>query len=184
MRSYLANPLRRVLGVFLNSLSRMGRRAPETRGYSSELGGIMKKRLIALAMAVASLGLVMQGGSAKAFLLNDRSPNVTAGQIIVGAGMSAVYFTQTCNRNFSRCARFDSARSLKWFGLTTVGCLSLAPIVSAALVSHNENRELRSSEVFMIAADCVVPIIGGWIAKAAFNAHPEWDAGTGLSKRR
>jgi hypothetical protein len=144
----------------------------------------MKKRLIALAMAVASLGLVMQGGSAKAFLLNDRSPNVTAAQIVVGAGMTAVYFTQTCTRNFSHCARFTSTRSLTWFGLTTVGCLSLAPIVGAGLVSLNEHRELRSSEVFMIAADCVVPIIGGLIAKAAFDAHPEWDAGTGRSSRR
>jgi hypothetical protein len=144
----------------------------------------MKKRLIALAMAVASLGLVMQGGSAKAFLLNDRSPNVTAGQIIAGGGMSAAYFALTCNNNFSRCARFTSARALKWYGLTTIGCFALSPIIGGALVSYNEKRELKSSEVFMMLGDCVVPILGGWVMKAAFDAHPEWDAGTGLSKRR
>ena len=143
----------------------------------------MKKSLIALATAVATLGLVGQASTANAFLLNDRSPNVMAGQLIAGLSMSAVYFTQTCNRNFTRCARFDSARSLKWYGLTTVGCFALSPIIGGLLVSANEKRELRSSEVFMMTADCVVPIIGGWLMKAAFDAHPEWDAGTGRPRR-
>ena len=143
----------------------------------------MKKSLIALATAIATLGLVGQASTANAFLLNDRSPNVQAGQLIAGLGMSAVYFTQTCNRNFTRCARFDSARSLKWYGLTTVGCFALSPIIGGLLVSMNEKRELRSSEVFMMTADCVVPIIGGWLMKAAFDAHPEWDAGTGRPRR-
>lgn len=143
----------------------------------------MKKSLIALATAVATLGLVGQASTANAFLLKDRSPNVQAGQIIAGLGMSAVYFTQTCNRNFTRCARFDSARSLKWYGLTTVGCFALSPIIGGLLVSANEKRELRSSEVFMMVGDCVVPIIGGWLMKAAFDANPQWDAGTGRPRR-
>ena len=143
----------------------------------------MRKSLIALATAaVAALGLVTQGGSAQAFLLKDRSPNVTAGQIIAGGGMAAVYWTQVCNRNFSRCARFDSPRALKWYGITTVGCFALSPIIGGLLVSHNEQRELRSSEVFMMLGDCVVPIIGGWVAKAAFDANPQWDAGTGRGR--
>ena len=49
----------------------------------------MKKSLIALATAVATLGLVAQAGTANAFLLKDRSPNVTAGQIIAGVSMTA-----------------------------------------------------------------------------------------------
>src|SRR4051794_2527798 len=143
----------------------------------------MKKSLIALATAVATLGLVGQATTANAFLLNDRSPNVTAGQLIAGGSMAAVYWTQTCNRNFSRCARFTSHRALKYYGLTTVGCMALSPIIGGLLVSYNEKRELRSSEVFMMTADCLLPILGGWITKAAFDAHPEWDAGTGRSRR-
>jgi len=143
----------------------------------------MRKSLIGLAMAVATLGLVGQATTAKAFLLNDRSPNVVAGQLIAGGSMMAVYWTQVCNHNFHHCARFDSARALKWYGLTTVGCMALSPIIGGLLVSMNERRELRSSEVFMMTADCVLPIIGGWLMKAAFDAHPEWDAGTGRSRR-
>jgi hypothetical protein len=143
----------------------------------------MKKSLIALAMAVMMLGLVGQSGTANAFLLRDRSPNVTAGQLIAGLSMSAVYFSKVCHNGFHNCARFDSARSLKWWGLTTVGCMALSPIIGGLLVSQNERRELRSSEVFMMVGDCVVPIIGGLIMKAAFDAHPEWDAGTGRPRR-
>jgi hypothetical protein len=35
----------------------------------------------------------------------------------------------------------------------------------------------------MMSADCIVPILGGWIVKAAFDAHPEWDAGTGRARK-
>jgi hypothetical protein len=143
----------------------------------------MKKSLIALATAVATLGLVAQAGTANAFLLKDRSPNVQAGQLIAGLGMSAVYYTRICRNGFRNCARFDSPRSLKWYGLTTVGCFALSPIIGGMLVSLNEKRELKSSEVFMMVGDCVVPFIGGWIAKAAFDANPHWDAGTGRPRR-
>jgi hypothetical protein len=142
----------------------------------------MKKHLIALAMAVAAFGTVSHSSTANAFLLQDRSPNVTAGQIIAGGGMLAAYFALNCH-SFRHCNSFGSATSLKWFGLTTVGCFALSPIIAGGLVSLNERRELRSSEVFMMTADCVLPIIGGLIAKAAFDAHPEWDRGTGGSRR-
>ena len=145
----------------------------------------MKKTLLGLVMmALASCGLFAQTNNANAFLLNDRSPNVTAGQLVGGLGMTALMYTQVCNNNFRNCARFGSNRWLKWYGLTTVGCLGLTPIIAGGLVSMNEHRELRSSEAFMIAGDCVVPILGGLFWKAMFDAHPEWDAGTGLPTRR
>jgi hypothetical protein len=143
----------------------------------------MKKSFLGLAMGVATLGLVAQGGTANAFLLNDRSPNVQAGQIIAGLGMTAAYYGAICNNGFRNCARFTSSHALKYYGLTTVGCIALSPIIGGLLVSYNEKRELRSSEVFMMTADCLVPIIGGWIMKAAFDAHPEWDAGTGRGRK-
>jgi hypothetical protein len=161
----------------------MGLRAPQTRDDSSDWGEFMRKTLLGLAVALAAFGgLVAQSGKANAFLLTNRSPNVLAGQIVVGAGMAAVYWTQTCSHNFHHCARFTSHRALKWWGITTIGCMALTPIVGGLLVSYNERRELRSNEVLGMAADCVVPIIGGWIMQAAFDAHPEWNAGTGRTR--
>jgi hypothetical protein len=143
----------------------------------------MKKTLLGLTVAIAAFsGLVAQSSKAHAFLLTNRSPNVLAGQIIAGGGMMAVYYTQICHHNFSHCARFTSNRALKWYGITTVGCMALSPIISGLLVSYNERRELRSSEAMGMLADCVIPIIGGWIVKAAYDAHPEWDAGTGRAR--
>ena len=140
----------------------------------------MKKTLLGLALAIAAFsGLVAQSGKANAFLLTNRSPNVLAGQIVVGAGMAAVYWTQICHHNFHHCANFTSAKALKWYGITTVGCMALSPIIAGLLVSANERRELKSSEALGMAADCILPFIGGWIMQAAYDAHPEWDAGTG-----
>src|SRR5438552_18048374 len=99
----------------------MGLRAPQTREGSSDLGGVMKKSLIALATAVATLGLVGQASTANAFLLNDRSPNVTAGQIIAGVGMTAAYYSAICNRNVNHCARFTSPRALNYYRPPTLG---------------------------------------------------------------
>ena len=62
--------------------------------------------------------------------------------------------------------------------------MALTPILGAALVGANEGRELKSSEVFIMGADCSVPIIGGLIMKSAFDANPQWDAGTGGPTRR
>jgi hypothetical protein len=140
----------------------------------------MKKQLIALATAVGLVGLVGQSGSANAFLLQDRSPSVTAAQIVIGAGTFGAYLALTKHDNGKI---FSGKFSWKWYGLTTVGCMALTPILGAALVGHYEGRELRSSEVFMMGADCIVPIIGGFIAKAAFDANPQWDAGTGRPTR-
>jgi hypothetical protein len=145
----------------------------------------MKKTLFGLGvMALASFGLLAQTNNANAFLLNDRSPNVLVGQLIAGGGMSAAYFALNCRHGFRHCHRFTSRTSLKWWGLTTVGCFALSPIIAGGLVSYNEHRELKSSEVFMMTGDCVVPILGGLFWKAVFDAHPEWDAGTGLPSRR
>src|SRR5256885_13795214 len=105
----------------------MGMRAPQPRDAPAIWGDFMRKHLLGLAMAVATFGLVAQGGTANAFLLNDRSPNVTAGQIVAGGGTAAVYWAQIFRHNFLRCALLDRPRGLKWYGITTVGCPAVRP---------------------------------------------------------
>jgi hypothetical protein len=34
---------------------------------------------------------------------------------------------------------------------------------------------MREGDV--LAVSCVIPIIGGWLVNAAYDAHPEWEAG-------
>src|SRR5689334_24930013 len=104
----------------------------------------MKKRLLALAAAVGMLGLAAQSGTANALFLGSRSPNVTAAQLVVGAGTTGAYLALTHRRNGINGKRWRF--SAKWYGLTTVGCMSLTPILGAGLVGANEGRELKSSE--------------------------------------
>jgi len=140
----------------------------------------MKKTLLALATVLAMFGLVAQSGTANALLLKDRSPNVTAAQLVVGLGTTGAYLALTHRHHNWNKFRF----SAKWYGLTTVGCMSLTPILGAAMVGANEGRELKSSEVFMMMGDCVVPVLGGLFWKAMFDANPHWDRGTGGPTRR
>ena len=142
----------------------------------------MKKQLFTLGAAMAALGLFAQVSTADAHLLGRRSPNVTAAQLSVGIASTATLYALT--HRHGHHARIGSRTFLKWHSLTTIGCMALTPIVGAAFVGHNEHRELRSSEVFMMAGDCVVPILGGLFWQAMFDAHPEWDRGTGLPTRR
>ena len=88
-------------------------RDPETRSCSA-IGGTMKKSLLAMAMA-AMLGLFAQVGTAQAFLLQDRSPNVTAGQIIAGGGMMGAYIALTCKHGLNHCRPYSNNFSAKWF---------------------------------------------------------------------
>jgi multisubunit Na+/H+ antiporter MnhB subunit len=143
----------------------------------------MKKRLLALAAAVAMFGLAAQSGTANAFLLGGRSPNVTAAQLVIGAGTTGAYFALTRHHHHHHHHnKFHF--SAKWYGLTTVGCMGLTPILGAALVGANEGRELKSSEVFIMIGDCAVPILGGWVMQSMFAANPQWDNGTGGPTRR
>jgi hypothetical protein len=142
----------------------------------------MKKLLLALGAALAALGLFAQVSTADAHLLGRRSPSVTAAQLAVGIASTATFWALTHRRHHH--VHIGSRTFWKWYGLTSVGCMALTPMVGAALVGHNEHRELRSSEVFMMVGDCVVPILGGLFWQAMFDAHPEWDRGTGGPTRR
>jgi hypothetical protein len=141
----------------------------------------MRKYLIALGTAIAALGLVAQVSTADAHLLGRRSPGVTASQLIVGGAMTGTFIAKTYRHG--RFAKVGSPRFWKWYGLTTVGCFALTPMMGAALVAHTEKRELKSSEVFIMLGDCVVPILGGLFWQAMFDANPHWDNGTGRPTR-
>ncbi len=137
----------------------------------------MRKYLIALGAMLVGLSMMAQVKTADAGLLGRGSPAVTAAEIIAGGSMTGAYLALTYRHH--HFAKFTSHRALKWYGLTTVGCFALSPILGAAFVGHYEHRELKSSEVFGMVGDCVVPILGGLFWQAVFDAHPEWDNGTG-----
>jgi hypothetical protein len=62
---------------------------------------------------------------------------------------------------------------------TTVGCAAVAPMIGTVVV----NRPLTPREGHVMIGSCIVPIIGGYLVNAAYNAHPEWEADTAPAPR-
>lgn len=131
----------------------------------------MNRQLAILAAAVAAFVFTVQNANAgeRYAHLDNR---IKAVEIGVGAASTAAFFAFN-NWNW----KWDSGRSgitaLGAWGVTTVGCAALSPIVATAVV----RRPLTYREAHIMIADCVIPIVGGWLVNAAYDAHPEWDGG-------
>ncbi|HLH89840.1 MAG TPA: hypothetical protein VKX28_15415 [Xanthobacteraceae bacterium] len=100
------------------------------------------------------------------FQLFRGDPKLIAPGVAVGAATTGAYFAL---HNRSVANRMSAGGAM---GLTTVGCMALTPMVSAAVVQ----RELTRREVHEMLANCVIPFVGGWLIDAYFDAHPERDS--------
>jgi hypothetical protein len=96
---------------------------------------------------------------------------LTAVSIGVGAAATASYFAIN---NWHWAWQGNAGISqLGAIGVTTMGCLIAAPMVGTLVM----NRPLTMREVHVMAGSCVLPILGGILVNAAYDAHPEWDGG-------
>jgi hypothetical protein len=127
----------------------------------------MKRLTFWVAMLAAAMGLMAPSARAEEgfhFFRGDRRLIVPS--VGVGLATTGAYFAV---RNAGGGHRMTQ---LGAWGLTTVGCMALTPIVSGIVVQ----RELTRREAHVMVADCVVPFIGGWIMNAYFDHHPERDS--------
>lgn len=147
----------------------------------------MKKHLCLLAGVVAALGLVCQSAEAqpRRGAVRQSAPDVYIGPfrigdpevflvgVGVGLGMTGTYFAIR-NEQSLRFAGDGGNFSTGAFLLTTVGCMTLAPMIAAAVVYSSQGRNLTRREAMGLGAGCIIPFIGPLIIDAAFDAHPEW----------
>jgi len=124
----------------------------------------MNRNFAFMLAVVAAFAFTSQG--AKAGPVDQR---VAATAIGVGAASTAAYFAINDwkwkwgnGRGFTR---------LGAIGLTTIGCAALSPMVATVLV----DRPLTMREGHVLIGSCLVPIIGGLLVNAAYDAHPEWE---------
>ena len=132
------------------------------------LGIEMKK--LTFCVAILAGALVMMAQSARAqegFRLFRGDPELIIPSIGVGLATTGAYFAvRNAGGGGHRITQLGA------WGLTTVGCMALTPIISGIVVQ----RELTRREAHVMIADCIVPFIGGWIMHAYFDAHPERDS--------
>jgi hypothetical protein len=126
----------------------------------------MKKSLSVVAFVAAAMMLLAPGARAGDFQLFRGDPKLIAPGVAVGIGTTGAYFAL---RNRSLANRISEGGA---FGLSTVGCMALTPLVSGIVVQ----RELTRREVHVMLANCIVPFVGGWVMDAYFDAHPERDS--------
>jgi len=117
----------------------------------------MKSKVAFVAALVAASALACQ--SADAHSRKRVNPVLTATSIAVGAGTGAAYLAL----NDWKWNHWDSSKagitSLGAWGLTTMGCAALSPIVATAIVK----RPLKYREAHILVGSCVIPTsAAGW----------------------
>jgi len=125
----------------------------------------MIRKFAAVAGILAAFVFTCQGAQAG----HRIDKRLTAVSIGVGAASSAAYFA--INDWRWKWNNTHGLTSLGAWGLTTIGCAALSPMVATVVL----NRPLTMREGHILIASCVLPIVGGWLVNEAYNAHPEWD---------
>jgi hypothetical protein len=97
----------------------------------------------------------------------------------VGAASTAAYFAIN-DWKWNGWDNGSGLTRLGAYGVTTLGCAAVSPMVATVVV----NRPLTNREAHVLIASCVVPIIGGLLVNAAYDAHPEWEPGYTPDARR
>jgi hypothetical protein len=133
----------------------------------------MKRFSLAALALILVVGLQPQSARADdlwTFLFGHQDPRLTGVGIAIGAGAGAASWELTRKHGtpYVRHVSYGAA-----YGVTTFACAVLYPIVGTIVI----NRMLTPREAYTGIADCVVPIIGGWIVDAMLP-HDAWTDGT------
>lgn len=141
----------------------------------------MRKYLSLLVVTLAAFALLTQTADARKrahvhvykhhMYMHHGDSRVSAVALGAGVASTAAYLSYNNwhwnNWNNSSVSRFGA------WGITTVGCIAIAPMVATVVV----NRPLTMREGHVLAGSCVVPIVGGWLVNAAYDANPQWEPG-------
>jgi|SRR5450631_1172352 hypothetical protein len=139
-----------------------------TESSNARLGSPRMNRKIAIfAAAIAAFAFTCQ--SADAHWRKHHDKRLTAVAIGVGAASTAAYLSINNWRlngwNASGITAFGALAA------TTGGCIAVSPMVATLVVG----RTLTVREVHVLTGSCLIPIVGGWLVNAAYDAHPEWE---------
>ena len=127
-----------------------------------------------MAALVLAMGLTTQAARAQdngnifTFLFGHQDPRLTATGIAVGAGAAAGSYALAHKRG-TPATRIMSPGFA--YAVTSYGCAVVYPMIATLVV----NRPLTPREAYTGIANCVVPIIGGWISDAIFGGNPWYE---------
>jgi hypothetical protein len=135
------------------------------------------RRLAIFAAIVAAFAFASQSADAHSHHINKKLKVVAIG---VGAASTATYFAIN-DWKWNGWSNSSGLTRLGAWGATTLGCAAVSPIVGTIVLQ----RALTMREAHVLVGSCVVPIVGGLLVNAVWEAHPEWEpAAPGAKKMR
>ena len=135
--------------------------------------GDFMTRIFALALSLM-VALPLGTQSATAFEgIFPRHPKVDRRVATTATGTAVVSTAAYWSLLDFSTSKHSSSYALGVLGAVTVGCMVLSPMVAAAFVPE---RHLTTREVFVLQGGCLIPVVGGWLVNAMFDANPQWEA--------
>ena len=131
------------------------------------------KRLFTLALSLL-IALPLLTRSATAFEgIFTRHPKIDRRVATTAIGAGAVSTVTYWSLLDWSASKHSSSYQLGALGAVTFGCMVLSPMVAAAMVPE---RHLTTREVMVLQGGCLIPVVGGWLVNAMFDANPQWEA--------
>ena len=131
----------------------------------------MKKWIIALAGLIAASAFSVQSADAHGWRRKKVGKGVVVAGTVTGAAATAGYFWIN---GWKWNWRGDGVNAINQGGAiaaTSIACMAVAPMLASAL----EGRELTLREAGVLFGGCLVPIVGGYLVNAAWDANPQWE---------
>ena len=140
----------------------------------------MNRKFAIFAALIAAFAFTSQAAQAHGPRHHDKK-KLAAVAIGVGAASTAAFFSLNHWR-FSGWDTNGSAGGLTSTGAyigTAMGCAAVSPMVATVVL----NRPLTMREAHVLIGSCVVPIVGGLVVNAVWDANPQWEAGAAPVRR-
>jgi len=131
----------------------------------------MKKWIIAMAGLIAAVAFTAQSADASGRHHRKVGNGVKAAAVVVPAAATASYFWINDWKWNWRGTAVNGISQTGAIAAAGIGCMAVSPMLASAL----EGRELTLREAGVLFGSCVVPVIGGYIVNAAWDANPQWE---------
>jgi hypothetical protein len=133
----------------------------------------MNRKFALFAALIAAFAFASQ--SAEAGGRHHDKKKLAAVAIGVGAASTVAYFAlNNWSTSWNSSGTVGGLSRVGAYGVVTVGCAAVSPMVATVVL----NRPLTMREAHILIGSCVVPIVGGLLVNAVWDANPQWEAGT------
>jgi hypothetical protein len=137
----------------------------------------MNRKFIVFAALVAAFAFTSQAAQA-----HGDKKKIAAVAIGVGAASTAGFFALNNWRwnGWDTRGTAGGLTRLGAYGATTIACAAVSPMVATVVL----NRPLTMREAHVLVGSCVVPIVGGLLVNAIWDANPQWEPAKPAHHRR